>query len=257
MTSLGATSAASLATLGGPGPLLVAALAAAGSVALWARPRAGWRPIAARPPAVPREDLGWLHRWRSVWAALSGLGGATFVSGRWGVVAGVLAGAGVWAWIGRCEPVTTRRRREAAARDLPGLVHLLATALESGCDVGVAVRLVCEALPGDAAGILSGVPGRLALGVSPEAAWNAVLDHVELAPLARTMMRAQRSGSSVTTELARLALELEGRAQARLEEQARSVGVKAAVPLGLCLLPAFLILGVVPLVAALLGSLRL
>ena len=32
------------------------------------------------------------------------------------------------------------------------------------------------------------------------------------------------------------------------------MGVKAAVPLGLCLLPAFLLIGIVPLVAGLLTS---
>jgi hypothetical protein len=42
-----------------------------------------------------------------------------------------------------------------------------------------------------------------------------------------------------------------------VEERARSVGVKAAVPLGLCLLPAFVLVGVVPLVVSLLTSLDL
>jgi len=43
----------------------------------------------------------------------------------------------------------------------------------------------------------------------------------------------------------------------RVEERARAVGVKAAVPLGVCLLPSFLLIGVVPLVAGLLRSLSL
>jgi hypothetical protein len=33
------------------------------------------------------------------------------------------------------------------------------------------------------------------------------------------------------------------------------VGVKAAVPLGLCLLPAFVLIGIVPLVAGLMSTL--
>jgi hypothetical protein len=40
-----------------------------------------------------------------------------------------------------------------------------------------------------------------------------------------------------------------------VEDQARAVGVKAAVPLGLCLLPSFLLIGVVPVVIGLLRSL--
>jgi pilus assembly protein TadC len=133
----------------------------------------------------------------------------------------------------------------------------LATALESGCDVTDALGVVCDALPGPAARLVAGVPMRLGLGVPPEVAWRPLLDEPELAPLARAMVRSHRSGSSVTQEVARLADELERRAHVRMEERARAVGVKAAVPLGLCLLPAFLLIGVVPLVVGLARSLAL
>ena len=53
----------------------------------------------------------------------------------------------------------------------------------------------------------------------------------------------------------RLADELARTARADVEDRARAVGVKAAVPLGLCLLPAFLLLGIVPLVAGLMSTL--
>jgi hypothetical protein len=42
-----------------------------------------------------------------------------------------------------------------------------------------------------------------------------------------------------------------------VEERARTVGVRAALPLGLCLLPSFLLLGIVPLVVGLLSELSL
>ncbi|HEY3527943.1 MAG TPA: type II secretion system F family protein [Nocardioides sp.] len=240
-----------------PEVLLAAALAGL-SVAVAVPSRARWptQPRAV-PPRPAAQDPGWLHRWRWLWAGLAGVGGTTFVSGRWGVPVGAFAATATWLWIGRSEPAGVRRRREAAARELPGLVHLLVTALASGCDVAEALRLVCGSLPGPAAQMLAGVPARLALGVPPEAAWRPVLDEPELAPLARAMVRAHRSGASVTDEMARLAQELERRARLRVEEQARAVGVKAAVPLGLCLLPSFLLLGVVPLVVGLLRSLAL
>jgi pilus assembly protein TadC len=71
------------------------------------------------------------------------------------------------------------------------------------------------------------------------------------------MVRAHRSGSPVTDEVARLADELGHRARLRTEERARTVGVKAAVPLGLCLLPSFVLIGIVPLVVGMLRSLEL
>jgi len=230
--------------------LVVAAVAlAVPSPRRWPRP----------PPAgTPRsEGLGRLERWRVLWSVLAGLGAWAFVSGPWGSVAAVVTSAGVWTWIGRTEPSHVRRRREAAARELPSLVHLLVTALEAGADPAVALRLVCDALPGPAADLLAPVPSRLALGVPVAVAWRPVLDDTALAPLGRAMVRASRSGASVTHEMARLAAELDQRSRAGVEERARAVGVKAAVPLGLCLLPSFLLIGVVPLVAGLLRSLSL
>jgi Flp pilus assembly protein TadB len=196
-----------------------------------------------------------MHRGRPAWALLAGLGAVAFVSGVGGMVTGVVVAALTWSWIGRLERPSVRRERELAERDLPGVVHLLATALESGRDVADALRLVADALPGPATALLAAVPARLALGVPPDLAWRPALEREELAPLGRAMVRAHRSGAPVTEEVARLADELERRARSRVEDRARAVGVKAALPLGLCLLPSFLLIGVVPLVVGLLRSL--
>ena len=233
---------------------VVAALAGAGTL-WWCRPPARLPPGRAVP--VSTADPGWMWRWRWCWALCSGLAGACFVSGRWAVPAGLVTGVSVWVFIGRTEPAGERRRREALARDLPGVVHLLASALTAGGDVGDAVRLVCDAYPGPASDALSTVPPRLALGVDPASAWQPVLDDPRLAPLGRAMVRARRSGASVTHEVSRLADELAERSRFQAEERARAVGVKAAVPLGLCLIPSFVLIGVVPLVVSLLQSLAL
>jgi Flp pilus assembly protein TadB len=238
---------------------MTAALAAAGLVALGALGLLGPRVTfsVARARAVPGHDVGWMLRGRWLWSVLAAAAGATFVSGPAGLPVALLAGWLTWRLVTKAEPPMLRRRREAVVRDLPGLVHLLATALESGCDVGGAVRLVCDVLPGPAADSLSTVPTRLGLGVDPAEAWRPIVDDPALAPLGRAMVRAQRSGSSVTSEVARLADELGERARLRVEERARTVGVKAAVPLGVCLLPSFVLIGIVPLVVGLLSSLHL
>ncbi|MGC4112834.1 MAG: type II secretion system F family protein [Nocardioides sp.] len=160
-------------------------------------------------------------------------------------------------WIGRTEPAAVRRRRTAVERQLPTVVQLLSVALAAGGDVAEAVRVVSDSWPGPASRALAAVPVRLSLGVGPEEAWRPVLEVSELAPLGRTMVRAHRSGTSVTREVDLLADELERRAHQRVEERARAVGVKAALPLGLCLLPSFLLIGVVPLAVSLLRSLSL
>jgi Flp pilus assembly protein TadB len=206
-------------------------------------------------PDIDRVDR--LHSLRWLWCLLAGAGAATFVSGPWAIWFGVASAVAVWWWIGRSEPASVRRRREAAARDLPALVHLLAGALESGCAVAEALSMVCAALPGPASDLLAGVPARLALGMAGELAWRPVLDDPTTSPVGRAMLRVHRSGASVAEEIARLADDLDQRARLQVEERARAVGVKAALPMGLCLLPSFVLIGVVPLVAGLLRSLAL
>jgi pilus assembly protein TadC len=61
----------------------------------------------------------------------------------------------------------------------------------------------------------------------------------------------------VAATVERLADELAASGRAEIEDRARAVGVKAAVPLGVCLLPSFLLLGIVPMVAGLVSELGL
>ena len=67
--------------------------------------------------------------------------------------------------------------------------------------------------------------------------------------------RSARTGEPIANALDRLGAELAARARADAEDAARRVGVRAAVPLGLCLLPAFLLIGIVPVVAGLVSDL--
>ncbi|MGI8522048.1 MAG: type II secretion system F family protein [Nocardioides sp.] len=201
------------------------------------------------------SEAGWMKRYRLLWALMAGLGAVVFVGGAAGVPVGVIAAAAAWGAIARSEPPAVRRRREQRERELPDVVGLLATTLKSGTSVAGALEVVCAAYPGPASDLLAAVPGRLALGMDPPVAWAPVEAVPELAGLARTMIRAQASGASVATAVARLAAELDHRAAAAVEQRARSVGVLAAVPLGVCFLPSFLVLGVVPVVASLMATL--
>ncbi len=140
-------------------------------------------------------------------------------------------------------------------RTLPHLVDLFASTLRAGAEPVAGLAQVCAALPGPAAdapgaGRRAGPVGR----VGCRRLGRRSPDDEALAPLARAMVRSQTSGASVVQTVERLADELERESLARAEDAARRVGVSAAVPLGVCLLPAFLLLGVVPTVASLFGS---
>jgi Flp pilus assembly protein TadB len=171
------------------------------------------------------------------------------------VVAGAAAAAVVHLVIARAEPPELRREREAVRRDLPALVLLVSLALRAGSATGPAVRVAARGLPGPAADRLLPAADRLGLGVDPERVWTELAHDPDLAPLGRALARAERSGAPVAAVVERLADDLGRAGRAEVEQRARAVGVRAAVPLGLCLLPAFLLLGIVPLVASLVADL--
>ncbi|WP_435741933.1 type II secretion system F family protein [Nocardioides sp. SYSU DS0663] len=234
--------------------LLVAGLAAGLAVALLVPPRVHLPPDPVAP-AVPGPDSGWMRRHRVVLALLAGLGAHQALGGPLAPVAAAAAAVGSWLALTRAEPPALRRRREAVRRELPHVVTLLGAALHGGSPPGQAVALVCRALPGAAADRLAVVAARLELGVDPVSVWGGLADDPELAPLGRAFARAHQTGAPLAGTVERLAEELAQRGRADVEDRARTVGVRAALPLGLCLLPAFLLVGIVPLVAGLLGGL--
>ena len=234
--------------------VLLVVVLAAGAVALLLPLRAAPAERASRPatarPAGP-EPEGLLRRGRWLWAMLAGAGAVAFVGGPLALPAGLATGAAVGFVAHRIEPGVVRARREEVRRDLPHVVTLLAAALRSGVAPADAVDLVCRAIPGAAADRLVPVAARLRLGGDPAAVWAALGADPELAPLGRTLARAQRTGAPIVAAVERLAEELARRGRAEVEDRARAIGVRAAVPLGLCLLPSFLVLGIVPLAVSL------
>lgn len=201
-------------------------------------------------PPAPRSSRGL----RPVGVLGAGLAAWLFVGGHAGPVAAVVVAVGAHLLLARAEPPAARREREEVDRTLPHLIALLASTLRAGAEPVAGLAHVCAALPGPAADRLAPVVERARWGASGAEAWSAVASDEALAPLARAMVRSQTSGASVVQVVERLAEELERESLARAEDVARRVGVSAAVPLGACLLPAFLLLGVVPTVASLYAS---
>lgn len=236
---------------------LVTVVCAAGAVALLVPPRARLPAADGPVPVTASPGAGWLHRRRLLWSALAGLGALVFVPGALGLPVAVGAGLLTWIVIGRAEPADVRARRAAVRRDLPHVVALFAASLRSGASPADAIGQVCAALPGAAADRLGAVAARLSLGLDPVEVWSSLADDPALAGLGRTLARAHATGAPVVAAVERLADELSRDARAETEERARAVGVQAAVPLGLCLLPAFVLIGIVPLAVALLTSLDL
>jgi Flp pilus assembly protein TadB len=194
-------------------------------------------------------------RLQALSTAAVAVGVVVLFGGTVGVVGGALAGTVCWRLTGRLEPPALRRRREQLAAAVPHVVDLMAACLAAGLSPSGAVEQIGEAVDGPARDELRALAARLRLGVDPATVWRDMARHPQLGGLGRTVARAVESGSSVSEAMTRLADDLRRSARADVESRARAVGVQAAIPLGVCLLPAFVLVGVVPLVAASLGVL--
>ena len=166
-----------------------------------------------------------------------------------GACGGAVAASAVWVVLGRAEDPADVRRRELLVRDLPTGVDLLGACLDAGAATESALVTVSRALPGPVGEELLAIHHRLDVGVDPGLVWSSVAEHPQLAALGRAIGRAHETGAPVGRAVHLLAEELRARSRADVESRARSIEVKAAAPLGLCLLPAFVLLGIVPMVA--------
>lgn len=183
------------------------------------------------------------------------LGAAVLLGGPVGLTVAAVAGVACWRFVGRMESPAARRRRERLAAAVPHVVDLMAACLAAGLSPAAAVEQITEAVGPPVRDELAALSARLRLGVDPVTVWTDLARHPQLGGLGRSVARAVETGASVAEAMQRLADDLRRTARADVESRARAVGVQAAIPLGICLLPAFVLVGVVPLVAGSVGVL--
>jgi hypothetical protein len=93
-------------------------------------------------------------------------------------------------------------------------------------------------------------------GVDPEMAWRPLAVDGATAPVAAAALRASRTGAPAAETVAKAARDLWRAAEHAAQSQVHSAAVRATVPLALCFLPAFVLLGIVPTVIGVLAELR-
>ena len=210
--------------------LALAGPEASGMVLQWL-PVAGWALAAAVDTASLRilagTPLGWL---------LLALGGGLWLAGR--------------RWI----RALTATAREAGAEGGPAALPLALAeaAVGAGLDVRSAIDAVGTAMGGDEGARLVAVARDLASGATWEGAWAETGPTLE--PLGRALRSSWTAGASPVPVLAAATESAIERARADAERAAAVLGVRVALPLALCLLPCFVVVGVVPLLLAVAGS---
>lgn len=200
-------------------------------------------------PGTPASTGRWML------PALSGAAVALLAAALGGV-AGAVAGVGLGVGVAvGCRRVLARD--SAPPPDplrLAGGWDLLAACLRSGLPVPVAVRAVAQHMPSPAATELATIADRLALGADPHAAWE-IPESSPVHRLARAARRSAHSGASLANVAQSVAAEVRAGALDLVAARGQRAGVLITGPLGLCFLPAFLALGVVPVVIGLASGL--
>lgn len=174
-----------------------------------------------------------------------------------GGVIGVLVAVAVWFSFGRLGNAERRRRQARLIADLPVAVDLLAACLRGGAPWHEAVTAVADAVGGPLGDELRAVSVQIRLGADPAEAWLALAKEPMLAPLARAAVRASSTGAALAPSLSRLARDQRRVARSAAAARARAAGIRALAPLGLCFLPAFVLLGVVPAIAGIASTILL
>ena len=198
------------------------------------------------PPALGQAGRRWLL------ASGLGLALALLLGGAVGAGIGVVA-AGVAERLLRGNDRDGDEALTAGLlRELPAACDLLAVCVSAGVPLPAALAAVGAAVPGPLGAELERVAGARRLGADPRRAWADA--RPELGSLARTVQRAETSGSRAAPALSTLAAEARAAQLAAAEAALRRAGVWVLAPLGACFLPAFVCLGVVPLVLGIAGD---
>ena len=147
----------------------------------------------------------------------------------------------------RARPRRVERQLDA---EVPQALDLIAACLAAGLPLRTACRAVAEAFSGPVAVELGRVVAFGDLGGSDVDAWQVLADHPQLGPAAQELIRSVESGLRLVEGLHHHAATARARRWDALQVRARGVGVRSVLPLMLCFIPAFMLLGVVPTVAS-------
>ncbi|MGV9945278.1 type II secretion system F family protein [Rhodococcus aetherivorans] len=145
---------------------------------------------------------------------------------------------------------------------VPAAFDLMAACLRAGLPTATAARAVADSAPPALARALRRGADRLELGAAPTDAWSGLGDATSdgsgaeteaLETFARAARRSARSGAPLSGIVAEVAERQREQAEDRAAAAVERAGVLVSGPLGLCFLPAFVCLGIVPVVIGLAG----
>ncbi|WP_394263266.1 type II secretion system F family protein [Trueperella sp.] len=160
----------------------------------------------------------------------------------------VMAAVLVWVWSTPWRRIRTRPEPAAAPIDNAVVLDLAAAALRSGLSIPGTLAALDIATGGTER---TTVARLLLMGASWDEAWEGVAG----TRLRNSLQAAWTDGAAPVPLIERSAQTLRLQRQRNAKEAAERLGARLVMPLGLCFLPAFILIGVVPVVAGAAGTL--
>ena len=174
----------------------------------------------------------------------------TVVGGGLGLVLGVAAAVAARSALRRIESTADRAARDRIDAELAEVADLVADCLDCGATPTHAVETVAAALGRPWADLLLPPLSALRLGADPRRCWQQLAAVPESAPLADVLARGVDDGVALVPLLRALAADRRRERRGVARQRAQRVGVLALGPLAACFLPAFVLVGVVPVVVS-------
>ncbi len=210
-------------------------------------PEGAWRRLLRPVPGAPSAET------RAQVAITAGAVVAviTLTTGAIGLAAVLTAAVAGVAYVasGRVVAPAERRRRARRLADLPGTLELMASCLRAGLPVRGAAAAVAAAHSGPIVDDIDGVLAQIAIGDAESRAWLRLADDSAWGLVARDLARSVESGTALVELLQTHADRARREHQAAVISAARTVGVRSVLPLMTCYLPAFMLVGIVPIIA--------
>ncbi|MET7733726.1 type II secretion system F family protein [Streptomyces sp. NPDC005402] len=208
----------------------------------------------ARAEGPRFEAREFARRWLPVLGV--GCAGWVLVGGVAGAVVGLAVAAGLWRWRLRQTAGVGVGEADAreAARQLPLAADLLAACIAAGAGPVIAAQAVGEALGGPVGEGLARGAAEVRLGGEPGDAWRRLASTPGAGALARLLERADVTGLPAAGPVAGLAADARADWGRAATARARKAAVLVTAPVGLCFLPAFIAIGVLPIVVGLAGG---
>ncbi|MGO1524172.1 MAG: type II secretion system F family protein [Nesterenkonia sp.] len=139
---------------------------------------------------------------------------------------------------------------QSEGADAAVLLDLTAALLGAGVGIEAALNRLADAVPG--AERLARVHHAIAAGAPWEQAVEPVTEDTELSAFCEHLSFAYATGAPSASMLRAAAAQARVQRRHDAERRAEELGVKMMLPLGACFLPAFILLGVVPVVLSML-----